>query len=88
MKDLPILAEEYTGHLKAAREALAELDIDCAVLMGQELQYWLTGYDTLLGAVLPQALILTPGQEAAGFVWQRTVPSHPLPLAVYKREPD
>ena len=39
MKDLPLPAEEYAGHLKAARDALAKLDIDCAVLMGQELQY-------------------------------------------------
>ena len=77
--------ESRFDKLKAAMEAQK---LDAMLLFAQESMYWLTGYDTLLGAVLPQALILTPGQEAAGFVWQRTVPSHPLPLAIYKREPD
>lgn len=72
--DLPYPQSEYPPRLAAARAALAELGADCAVLMEPAVQYWLTGYDTFLGAQLPQALILTPGDDAPTLaVWDADV---------------
>ena len=45
-----------------------------AILLAPEIQYWLTGYDTFLGAQLPQALIFTPGDdEPTLVVWDADV---------------
>lgn len=63
MPDLPVSENEYSQRLKATRLALQQLEIDVAIFMSPEIQYWLTGYDTFLGAQLPQALILTPGSD-------------------------
>ena len=42
--------------------------------MAPEVQYWLCGYDSFLGAQLPQALILTPdGDEPSLVVWDADV---------------
>ncbi|MBT5413898.1 MAG: aminopeptidase P family protein [Rhodospirillaceae bacterium] len=60
--------------MAAARAALADLAADVAILMAPEVQYWLCGYDTFLGAQLPQALILTPGRdEPVLAVWDADV---------------
>lgn len=72
--DLPVSEQEFARRVRAAREALAAEDVDCAVLMAPEAQYWLCGYDTFLGAQLPQALIFTPGGDAPSLVvWDADV---------------
>jgi len=74
-RDLPVPAREFDHRLAAARETLGDLGVDCAVLMAPETQYWLSGYDTFLGAQLPQALVLTPdGADALVLcVWDADV---------------
>lgn len=71
---LPVPESEYASRMRAARQALAELDADCAIIMAPELQYWLCGYDTFLGAQIPQALIFTPrSDEPTLVVWDADV---------------
>ena len=68
--DLAVPKFEFAARMQAARATLAATGADCAVLMAPEAQYWLCGYDTFLGALLPQALILTPGgDEPSLVVW-------------------
>lgn len=72
--DLPVPKSEYTPRIEAARAALKSLGVDVAILMAPEVQYWLCGYDTFLGAQLPQALILTAGRDAPVLaVWDADV---------------
>ncbi len=72
--DLPIPAAEFEPRLAAARETLGHMNLDCAILMAPEVHYWLSGYDTFLGTVLPQALILTPDATAPTLVvWDADV---------------
>ena len=58
--DLPLPIAEYKERRITVDRLLRERGIDCAILMGPEAQYWLCGYDSFLGALLPQALIFTP----------------------------
>lgn len=72
--DLPFSREEYDLRIRLARETLAELEADCAVLMAPDIQYWLCGYDTFLGTQIPQALVLTPqGDDLTLVVWDADV---------------
>ena len=72
--DLAFDRAEFDQRLATARKALSDQEIDVAILMAPEVQYWLTGYDTFLGAQLPQALILTPGDdEPTLVVWDADV---------------
>ena len=71
---LPLPAAEYELRWKTFRNRLQELEIDCAVILSPESQYWLTGYDTFLGAVLPQALIFPSSDRAPTLVvWDADV---------------
>ena len=58
--DLPLPIAEYEERRITVGRLLRDRGIDCAILMGPEAQYWLCGYDSFLGALLPQALIFTP----------------------------
>ena len=72
--DLPFSRKEYELRIRHARETLAGLEADCAVLMAPDIQYWLCGYDTFLGTQIPQALILTPrDDELTLVVWDADV---------------
>ncbi|MDA0704940.1 MAG: Xaa-Pro peptidase family protein, partial [Proteobacteria bacterium] len=72
--DLPVPKSEFVPRMAAARAALKSLGAEVAILMAPEVQYWLCGYDTFLGAQLPQALILTPGRDAPVLaVWDADV---------------
>jgi len=72
--DLAFDRAEFAIRLATARKALSDQRIDVAILMAPEIQHWLTGYDTFLGAQLPQALILTPGEdEPTLVVWDADV---------------
>ena len=57
-KSLPFPREELDRRVAAARRALADLELDAALLFAQETDYWLTGYDTG-GFVFFQCLVLT-----------------------------
>ncbi|MEM7176439.1 MAG: Xaa-Pro peptidase family protein [Pseudomonadota bacterium] len=64
----------YDQRWAELRDFLAAQALDCALILGPEAQYWLCGYDTFLGAVLPQALIF-PANGAAPVlaVWDADV---------------
>ena len=74
LADLPLPAGDFEEHWSAASGLLREHEVDCAVVIGPEAQYWLCGYDTFLGALLPQALVFTPGDPAPTLVvWDADV---------------
>ena len=53
---------------------LRDHDLDGAIVLGPEAQYWLCGYDTFLGALLPQALVFTPDDGSPTLVvWDADV---------------
>jgi Xaa-Pro aminopeptidase len=47
---------------------MQENDIDCFICMAPESQFYLTGYDTFLGATLPQAVIFTAHADEPTFL--------------------
>ena len=72
--NLAVPESEFAARMQAARAVLAATGAECAVLMAPEVQYWLCGYDSFLGAQLPQALILTPdGDDPSLVVWEADV---------------
>lgn len=54
---------DFVPRLASARQLLRERDLDGALVMGPEAQYWLCGQDSFLGALLPQALLFTPDER-------------------------
>lgn len=56
-------AADYAPRLAAARRQLRERELDVALVMGPEAQYWLCGQDSFLGALLPQALLFMPDER-------------------------
>jgi len=72
--DLPFPAAEYERRQGALCERLRALEIDCAIIVAPESQYWLCGYDSFLGALLPQALVIAPDGPAPTLaVWDADV---------------
>lgn len=64
----------YDQRAERLTSYLAKQQLDAALILGPEAQYWLCGYDTFLGAVLPQALIFaTDGPEPVQMVWDADV---------------
>ena len=65
---------DYADRMARMRRALAEASADVALVMMPASQYWLTGYDTFLGAQIPQAIIFTPSDdEPTLVVWDADV---------------
>ena len=62
--NLPLARSTYEARWTSLRAYLREADLECAMIVGPEAQYWLCGYDTFLGSVLPQALIFPASSEA------------------------
>ncbi len=72
--DLALPAADYTARWEVVRQLLRDNDLDCLLIVGPEAQYWCTGYDSYLGAVIQQALIMTPEQRAPTMiVWDADV---------------
>jgi len=72
--DLPFTIAEYQLRQAKARAVLQGSGLDGAIILAQDTQYWLTGYDTYLGSVLPQALILPAvDRPPALVVWDADV---------------
>ncbi|MEM7343334.1 MAG: Xaa-Pro peptidase family protein [Chloroflexota bacterium] len=69
MIDLPVPADEFKPRLTATRNLLSQMGLPVALLMAPETHYWLSGYDTFLGATLPQALIVTQNDDPTLVVW-------------------
>ena len=66
---------ELRARLTATRRMLRDREVDGAIIMGPEAQYWLCGLDTFLGALIPQALIFaTDGGDPALVVWDADAP--------------
>ena len=71
---LPLPLAEYQMRWGIVNRLLHEKEIDCAVVISPEAQYWLCGYDSFLGALLQQALVFTPeDREPALVVWDADV---------------
>ncbi|MEM8686829.1 MAG: Xaa-Pro peptidase family protein [Pseudomonadota bacterium] len=62
--DLPLSRSTYNARWSGVRAFLREAELECAIIVAPEPQYWVCGYDTFLGSVLPQALIFPASSEA------------------------
>ena len=72
--DLPFDRSTFERRWSTLRDHLDRAAIDCALVLGPEAQYWLCGYNSFLGAVLPQALVFPAKQLApAILVWDADV---------------
>ncbi len=72
--DLPLPRSTYDARWESLRAHLNAAELDCAIIVGPEAQYWVCGYDTFLGSVLPQALIFPAASEAPTLVvWDADV---------------
>lgn len=56
-------ASEYERRLKKARAALRDAKLDACLVTAPENVFYLSGYDSWVGANSPQFMILTPGQD-------------------------
>ncbi|MHB2165647.1 M24 family metallopeptidase [Alsobacter sp. R-9] len=57
--DLPLPRARYLERLAWLAGHLREQDLDAALVVGPEAQFWLCGYDSYLGSVIAQALVVT-----------------------------
>lgn len=75
MTDAPQpIADDLALRLAAVRAQLRAQEIDCAIVMGPEAQYWICGHDSFLGALIPQALVIDAGGRPPAFVvWDADV---------------
>jgi Xaa-Pro dipeptidase len=72
--ELILPVSHYAERVERLRRSLAAMSADVAMITLPASQYWLTGYDTFLGAQIPQAIILTPGNdEPTLVVWDADV---------------
>ena len=72
--DLPVPRALYEERRRVVGRLLRERALECAIVMGPEAQYWLCGYDSFLGALLPQALVFTPDDQSPTLVvWDADV---------------
>ena len=71
--DLPLPRGHYADRWTALRRHLSQEGLACAVIVSPEAQYWLSGYDTFLGGVLPQALVFPAAGDPALALWDADV---------------
>jgi Xaa-Pro aminopeptidase len=70
----PFPPEELEARRAAVGRRLAEAGLDACVVLAPETQLWLCGLDSFISGVLPQALVLTPGEQAVLVVWDADIP--------------
>ena len=75
MGDFRFSADEYAARLARIREHLVEAELDACIVLAPDTQFWLSGFDSFISGVLPQALIFTPDAEDPTLVlWDADVP--------------
>lgn len=73
--DFRFSADEYAARLARIREHLVEAELDACIVLAPDTQFWLSGFDSFISGVLPQALIFTPDAEDPTLVlWDADVP--------------
>ena len=70
----PFPPEELAARRAAVGRRLAEEGLDACVVLAPETQLWLCGLDSFISGVLPQALVLTPAEQAVLVVWDADLP--------------
>lgn len=72
--ELLLSGARYVERAASVGRLLREGALDAVIVFGPEAQYWLCGYDTFLGALLPQALVFTPDDpDPTLIVWDADV---------------
>jgi Xaa-Pro aminopeptidase len=70
---LPFPPEELEARRAAVGRRLADEGLEACVVLAPETQLWLSGLDSFISGVLPQALVLTPAGHAVLVVWDADI---------------
>lgn len=75
MRDFRFPSDEYAARLARVRERLVADRLDACIVMAPDTQFWLTGFDSFISGLLPQALIFTPdeAEEPTLVVWDADI---------------
>lgn len=67
---------EYTDRLARVRTLLIAQDVEVCVVMAPDTQFWLSGLESFISGLLPQALIFSvdPSDEPTLVMWDADVP--------------
>ena len=76
MNDLRFPLDEYAARLTRVRQRLIAEGLDACVVMAPDTQMWLSGFDSFISGLLPQALIFTPdeAEQPTLIVWDADIP--------------
>ena len=71
----PFPFEEYAERMIRARAVLADAELDGCIVLGPDSQFWLSGLESFISGVLPQALVFSKdADEPTLVVWDADVP--------------
>ena len=75
MNDSRFPADEHAARFARVRQSLASEGLDACIVLAPDSQLWLSGFDSFISGLLPQALILTPDetQEPTLIVWDADI---------------
>jgi Xaa-Pro dipeptidase len=75
MSDFRFPADEYAARLARVRELAAADGLDACIAFAPDTQFWLTGFDSFISGLLPQALIFTPdpAEQPTLIVWDADI---------------
>lgn len=75
VNDYRFPAEEFAARLARVRQRLAAAELDACIVMAPDTQLWLSGFDSFISGLLPQALIFTPDEteQPTLIVWDADI---------------
>jgi Xaa-Pro dipeptidase len=75
VNDLRFPPDEYAARFARVRQSLATEGLDACIVMAPDSQLWLSGFDSFISGLLPQALIFTPDetQQPTLIVWDADI---------------
>jgi len=75
MGDTRFSADEYAARLARVRGYLVDAELDVCIVLAPDTQFWLSGFESFISGVLPQALIFTTeADDPTLVVWDAEVP--------------
>jgi Xaa-Pro dipeptidase len=64
VNDFRFPADEHAARFTQVRRRLVAAELDACIVMAPDSQLWLSGFDSFISGLLPQALIFTPDETA------------------------
>ena len=75
MSDFHFPRDEHLARFARVRQSLAAEGLDACIVMAPDSQLWLSGFDSFISGLLPQALIFTPDEteQPTLMVWDADI---------------